>query len=129
MVHARPYRCRSATPSAVRANTKEREPGLKLRHPVDVHPRMGDRALVPGNPKGSAWSSTPRAKRHRKELSVTLSDEEREALEAIAKRAGGAPLSRVVAAAIAVLAKESPGSQQKAVNEAALALQKVKGRK
>lgn len=73
---------------------------------------------MPGNPKGSTWRSTPRAKRNRKELSVTLSDEERVELEAIAKDAGEAPLSRVVAAAIAVLGAAAPATRRRAVAEA-----------
>ena len=39
---------------------------------------------VTGNPKGSPWRSTPRDKRHRKPITLTLSDEARERLDELA---------------------------------------------
>lgn len=54
-----------------------------------------------GNPKGSPWRSTPRAARRRKPLSVTLSNEERAALEAYAT-ARGLTLSQAVAELIRI---------------------------
>ena len=48
-----------------------------------------------GNPKASPWYSTPKAKRKRKGLEVTLSDEAREKLERLAARRGES-MSRVV---------------------------------
>jgi hypothetical protein len=40
---------------------------------------------MPGNPKDSEWYSTPRGKRVRKGIEVTLSDEARDRLERMAK--------------------------------------------
>ena len=48
-----------------------------------------------GNPKDSEWRSTPREKRHRGELSVTISKEAREKLER-AVTATGAARSAIV---------------------------------
>jgi hypothetical protein len=39
-----------------------------------------------GNPKGSEWSITPQAARKRKLVTVTLSDEARAKLKALAKK-------------------------------------------
>lgn len=63
------------------------------------------------SPKGSPWFATPRRKRKRKPLSVTLSDEERAALERIARESGEKKLSRVVATAIVILAAMSQGQR------------------
>jgi predicted transcriptional regulator len=52
-----------------------------------------------GNPKTSAWYSTPQAKRKRKGLEVTLSDEAREKLDALAA-AWSMPRSQVVEALV-----------------------------
>lgn len=41
-----------------------------------------------GNPKSSEWYSTPRDRRARKGVEVTLSDEARARLDAIAKKRG-----------------------------------------
>ncbi len=43
---------------------------------------------VTGNPKASAWYSTPNAKRRRKGVELTLSDEAREKLKRLAKKRG-----------------------------------------
>lgn len=51
------------------------------------------------NPKSSPWYSTPKAKRRRKGLEVTLSDEARARLEALAD-AEGVSLSAMVEALI-----------------------------
>lgn len=39
---------------------------------------------MPGNPKDSPWRSTPRSKRKRKPLAITLSDDARLRLDALA---------------------------------------------
>ena len=55
------------------------------------------------NSKDSEWYSTPAAKRRAKPSQFTLTDDEREALDALAAE-HGAPASRVVGAAIVALA-------------------------
>lgn len=54
---------------------------------------------VPGNPKDSKWRSTPQDARNRKIVAITLSDEARERLKALAK-ARGTHMSTVVEALI-----------------------------
>ena len=60
---------------------------------------MSDLGDHPKSEAKSVWYSAPRALRKRKQLTVTLSDEERLALEMIAE-AVGASISRVVGALI-----------------------------
>ncbi len=52
-----------------------------------------------GNPKASAWYSTPNAKRRRKGVEVTLSDEARAKLKRLARKRGTS-MSGVVEALI-----------------------------
>lgn len=66
----------------------------------------------------SPWSSTPRRKRKRKPLSVTLSDRERELLEMLAHECGPTALSRLVAAAIHEFSHLSPERQRDALDQA-----------
>lgn len=56
---------------------------------------------VPNEP-GSPWFSTPQALRHRKQLCITLSDEERKEIERVAGKYS-VPLSRAIVAAFALL--------------------------
>lgn len=58
---------------------------------------------VARNDPSSPWYSASQDMRIRKKVGLTLSDEEKEQLEGLAKR-HGAPISRIVAAAIAELA-------------------------
>lgn len=67
---------------------------------------------------GSKWDSTPREKRKRKPLSVTLSDAERAMLEAFARDCGKLRLSRVVAAAIYAFAHLSHDERLDACRQA-----------
>lgn len=56
---------------------------------------------VPNDP-GSPWFSTPKELRHRKELCITITDEERKEIERLAHK-HGVSLSRAVVAAFALL--------------------------
>lgn len=44
---------------------------------------------MPGNPKDSKWRNTSDAKRHRKHVNLTLSEEAHEKLDRLAVKAGG----------------------------------------
>jgi hypothetical protein len=67
------------------------------------------------NDPESKWYSTPVAKRRAKPVQVTLTDAEREALATLAAE-HGAPASRVVGAALTLLA--SSRSARRAIAEA-----------
>jgi len=63
------------------------------------------------------WASTPNAKRHRKPIEVTLSDDEQARMRGIASENGDLPLSRVVAAGIFVLSEMPKGERTAAIAE------------
>lgn len=68
-----------------------------------------------GNPKGSKWRSTPQSLRHRKGLTLTISDAARERLRALAEASGNsmsAYVEHLVATAAPTVVLERPGAAQ-----------------
>lgn len=87
----------------------KREPLTRQASPTSVRP-------VPNDPE-SPWFSTPNALRHRKNLCLTISDEERKELERVAHKHGVA-LSRAVVAAFALLRGRSESEIAEAMRAA-----------
>lgn len=85
--------------------------------------RNGSGTSVPPvpNPRDSAWFSTPNELRHRKNVTLTLAEEERREMQRLADK-HGVPLSRAVVAAFALLRGRSESeiaTAMRAADEAA----------
>lgn len=67
---------------------------------------------MPGNPKDSAWRSTPREKRKRKPIEITLPDASLELLAELSA-ASGEHRSRVIERALELYAEETIGGAKR----------------